>query len=155
ARRVVVVDKEDRVAAHQTGRNSGVVHSGIYYAPGSLKASLVATGRAELMDLCRTRGLHLEVCGKVVVATGPEELDGVRALERRAADNGVAATFVDRARLAELEPHVHGVAALHVPGAAIVDFAEIARSLADDLAGPAALRLGTDVHDLRASARGV
>lgn len=148
ARRVLVVDKEDRVAAHQTGRNSGVVHSGVYYSPGSLKASLVRAGRAELVALCRERGLHLDVCGKVVVATRPDELGRLRALAERAAANGVEAVLLDPSELAEVEPHVAGLAALRLPSAAIVDFGEIARSIAADLDAVDALRPGVEVLDL-------
>jgi L-2-hydroxyglutarate oxidase len=151
--RVVVVDKEDHVAAHQTGHNSGVIHSGVYYRAGSLKATLVAAGRRELIDLCRQRGLRLEICGKVVVATTTEELDGLAVLAERAATNGVSADLVGPSQLLEIEPHVRGLGALSVPSAAIVDFDEVARALAADL--PAgSLVLGTEVHDLRALGAG-
>jgi L-2-hydroxyglutarate oxidase len=147
---VLVVDKEPAIAGHQTGHNSGVVHSGIYYRPGSLKAATVAAGRAELLAYCRERGLGLEQIGKVVVATDESERAGLAGLAERAAANGVEAALIDRARLRELEPHVEGVAALHVPSAAIVDFTEISASLADDVRGAGgAVELGREVHALR------
>jgi (S)-2-hydroxyglutarate dehydrogenase len=152
--RVVVLDKEAAVGAHQTGHNSGVVHSGIYYPPGSLKARLVKEGRQELQLLCRQRGLHLDVCGKVVVATTTDELTGLATLAERARANGVAATLMGPGELREREPHVAGLGALHVPSAAIVDFAEIARSLADDL-GADRLALGEPVVDLHVHSDGV
>lgn len=138
--RVVVVDKEETVAAHQTGHNSGVVHSGIYYRPGSLKATLVADGRTELMAYCRSRGLALDVCGKVVVATAETELGPLRDLQRRAEANGIETRVLDRGGLRRIEPHAEGLAALHVPSAAVVDFGEIARSFAADVVGGVAGR---------------
>jgi (S)-2-hydroxyglutarate dehydrogenase len=147
---VLVIDKEGRVAAHQTGHNSGVVHSGIYYRPGSLKAQTVAAGRGELMDYCRNHGLHLDRCGKVIVATDENERPRLLELEQRAGANGVAAELIDPARLRELEPHAAGVAALHVPDAAIVDFGEVAAALARDVEDSGgAVQLGREVHALR------
>lgn len=146
---VLVLDKEPAVATHQTGRNSGVVHSGLYYRPGSLKARLVAAGRDELMALCRERGLRLDVCGKVVVATTESELAPLDELARRATANGVPARRLSPAELAEVEPHATGLAALHVPTAAIVDFGEIARALAAELDAHGEVRLDTAVHAIR------
>lgn len=143
---VTVVDKEDGVGRHQTGHNSGVVHTGIYYPPGSLKAKLVASGRRALVQLCRERGLHLDVCGKLVVATDEAEAERLAALARHAAANGVAATTIGPEQVREIEPHVAGVAALHVPGAAIVDFEEVAQAIAGGLAPRGEIRLGTSVH---------
>ncbi len=151
---VVVLDKEAGVAAHQTGHNSGVVHSGVYYSPGSSKAALVAEGRRELIELCRARGLHLDVCGKVVVATTTAELAGLSTLAERAVANGVEATLIGPTELRDLEPHVAGLGALHVPSAAIVDFGEVAHALADDL-GPDRVVLGAEVASLRNVAEGV
>jgi (S)-2-hydroxyglutarate dehydrogenase len=147
---VLVIDKEDRVAAHQTGHNSGVIHSGIYYRPGSMKADTVATGRAELIAYCLDRGLQVERCGKVIVATSEDERARLDDLAERARANGVEATLIDRVRLQELEPHADGVAALHVPGAAIVDFTDVARSLARDVVEAGGeIALGRSVHALR------
>lgn len=149
---VVVLDKEDRLAAHQTGHNSGVVHSGIYYRPGSLKARLVAEGRSALMELCRERDVGLDVCGKVIVATDESEVGSLTELSRRATQNGVEATLVDPGRLRELEPHARGIAALHVPSAAVVDFVAVTRALALEVSdGGGAIALGSPVGSLTRS----
>ena len=138
---VVVLDKETGPAQHQTGRNSGVVHSGIYYTPGSAKARLVAEGRQRLERFCAERSLRYERCGKVVVATCAQEVVALAALEHRAADNGVATERIGSSRLHELEPHVRGDAALFVPSTAITDYAAVAAALADDVvAGGGELR---------------
>lgn len=127
---VVVVDKESAPAQHQTGRNSGVVHSGLYYAPGSAKADLVARGRALLERFCVDHGIAYDRCGKVVVATSIQELSALAELERRGAANGVATERVGPRALARIEPHVRGDAALFVPSTAITDYPAIARALA-------------------------
>jgi 2-hydroxyglutarate dehydrogenase len=133
--RVRVVEREDRVGAHQTGHNSGVVHAGIYYAPGSLKARLCVEGARELYAFCEERGVRAERCGKVIVATSTAELPGLDALERRARQNGVPGLRrLDRRGLRELEPHAEGVAALHSPATGIVDFPAVARALAAEVA---------------------
>ena len=131
ASRVLVLDKEDRIAAHQSGRNSGVVHAGIYYAPASLKARLCRDGRAAMLAFAREHGIAHEVCGKVVVATRPAELDRLDQLERRGAANGLAVERLDRRGLLELEPHADGVAALHVPATAIIDYRAVCEALAN------------------------
>jgi len=130
---VVVVDKEPRVAAHQSGHNSGVVHAGLYYRPGSRKAQLCRDGRAELLGWCDRHDVAYRRCGKVVVATEPSELDALAELERRATANGVAATRIGPAELADLEPYAFGLAALHVPETAVVDFGRVTAGLADDV----------------------
>jgi L-2-hydroxyglutarate oxidase len=130
---VVVLDKEDRVAAHQSGRNSGVIHAGVYYAPGSLKARLCRVGRLALLDFAAEHGIDHEVCGKVVVATRPDELARLDELEVRCRANGLGVERVDRRRLLELEPHVDGVAALHVPETGIVDYRQVCAALADEI----------------------
>jgi (S)-2-hydroxyglutarate dehydrogenase len=133
-RRVVVLEREDRVGTHQTGRNSGVVHAGIYYAPGSLKARLCVAGMRELAAYCEARGLEYERCGKLIVALDPGELPALDELERRGHANGVLGLRrLDAAGLREIEPHAAGIAALHSPETAIVDFAAIARAYGDDL----------------------
>ena len=133
-RRVVVLEREDRVGTHQTGRNSGVVHAGIYYTPGSLKARLCVAGMRELAAYCEARGLAYERCGKLIVALEPGELPALDELERRGNANGVPGLRrVDAAGLRKVEPHAAGIAALHSPETAIVDFAAIARAYADDV----------------------
>jgi 2-hydroxyglutarate dehydrogenase len=131
---LVVLEREPDVAVHQTGHNSGVVHAGIYYAPGSLKARLCVAGARELYDYCEERGLRAERCGKVIVALGEAELPALDELERRGRANGVPGLRrVDAAGLRELEPHAAGVAALHSPETGIADFAGVARELRRDV----------------------
>jgi 2-hydroxyglutarate dehydrogenase len=131
---VRVIDREDRVGAHQTGHNSGVVHAGIYYAPGSLKARLCVEGARELYAFCEEHVVPVERCGKVIVATTAGEVAGLDALESRGRRNGVPGLRrLDRRELREIEPHAEGVAALHSPATGIVDFPAVARALAADI----------------------
>ena len=132
--RVVVFEREDRLAAHQTGHNSGVVHAGIYYRPGSLKAELCARGRALIRDYCAEHALPYEECGKLVVAVNRDELPRFEALEVTARANGVPGLRrVGGAGIAEVEPAAAGVAALHSPHTAITDYAAIARRIAAEI----------------------
>jgi L-2-hydroxyglutarate oxidase LhgO len=144
---VTVIEKESRVAAHQTGHNSGVVHAGVYYAPDSLKARLCRRGVAMLRAYCSERSLPYDQCGKLIVARSSEELGGLDEIHRRAEYNGVPGLRrLSGAELREIEPNVVGVAALHSPTTAITDFPAIAESLAGDvLAGGGELRLSTEV----------
>lgn len=131
--RIALIEKEPRIAQHQTGNNSGVIHSGIYYKPGSLKARLTVEGKAELERYCKDKGVPHEMCGKVVVATRPEEIPQLDVLHERAKANGVPAERVDVARLRELEPHADGLAGLHVTSTGIVNYPVLCKWLADDL----------------------
>ena len=151
---VTVLDKEDRIAAHQTGHNSGVAHAGLYYAPGSLKATLCRRGIGLLKAYCAERGLPYDECGKVVVARTDAEIGRLREIERRATANGVPGLrWLSAAALREIEPHVAGVAGLHSPHTAIVDFPAVARAFADDVtAAGGTVRLGYTVTKI--SARG-
>ena len=154
ARRIVVLEREDGVGTHQTGHNSGVVHAGIYYTPGSLKARLCVAGVRELSAYCEAREIAYERCGKVIVALDESELPGLDELERRGRANGVPGLRrVDAAGLRELEPHAAGIAALHSPETAIADFGAVARALADDVrdAGGEIL-LGARVEAIRTTA---
>ncbi len=155
--RVVVLDKEHEVAAHQTGRSSGVIHSGIYYAPGSLKARMCVEGAAALRRYCDEREIPYDDCGKVIVATSDDEVPRLRELHRRAHENGaVGLELIDPGRLRELEPHVAGVLALHVPGTGVVDFVRVAQALAADVEGAGGeIRLGCEVTRIGASGAGV
>jgi 2-hydroxyglutarate dehydrogenase len=129
---IAVLERESQLAAHQTGHNSGVVHAGIYYAPGSLKARLCAEGRDALYAFCDEHGVAYEKCGKLIVAVDPSELPRLDELERRGRANGVPGLRrVGAQELRELEPHATGVAALHSPETGIVDFAAVARKLAE------------------------
>jgi len=133
-RSLTVLERETEVGTHQTGHNSGVVHAGIYYEPGSLKAQLCVEGARRLYDYCDERGLAAERCGKVIVATHPGELARLDDLERRGRANGVPGLVrLGTDELAGIEPHVRGVAALHSPATGIVDYAAVARSLAADV----------------------
>lgn len=128
---VVVLEKEDAAAAHQSGRNSGVIHSGVYYRPGSVKARTVAAGRKALLEFCRRHGIAHQVTGKVIVAVDESERPGLRELEHRASCAGVTAELLGPEGLAELEPHAAGVAALHVPSAGVVDFSRVCAVLVE------------------------
>jgi 2-hydroxyglutarate dehydrogenase len=131
---ILVLERAREVGGAQTTSNSGVIHSGIYYEPGSLKARLCVEGSGLMYDFCAAHGIAAERCGKVIVATTAAELPRLDELERRGRANGVAGLRrVGAAELRELEPHVHGIAALHSPNTGIVDFAAVARVLARDL----------------------
>ena len=132
--RVLVLEREREIAAHQTGHNSGVIHAGIYYAPGSLKAQLCTAGRTALYRYLDEQGIAFERCGKLIVATSGAELGRLDDLERRGIANGVPGLRRLRAEeLAEIEPHVVGVAGLHSPETGIVDFGAVARAMAVEI----------------------
>jgi L-2-hydroxyglutarate oxidase LhgO len=145
--RLVVLEKEARLASHQTGHNSGVLHSGIYYRPGSAKARLCVEGAQLLREFAAGHGIAIERCGKVIVATDPSELPRLQALYERGVANGVQGlVLVGPARLRELEPHAAGLRAIHSPATAIIDFGAVADALARDLAeGGVAIRTGARV----------
>ncbi|RKS04452.1 L-2-hydroxyglutarate oxidase LhgO [Nocardiopsis sp. Huas11] len=155
--RVTVLEKEDRVAAHQTGHNSGVVHAGLYYKPGSLKATLCRRGVGLLREYCAEHGLAYDEAGKLVVALDAQDEERLDDIERRAKANGVpGVTRLGPEGLREIEPHAAGVAALHSPTTAITDFVAVAEQLADDVrrSGGRVL-LNTPVLDLRQQDDGV
>jgi (S)-2-hydroxyglutarate dehydrogenase len=131
---VVVLEREAALARHQTGHNSGVVHAGIYYEPGSLKARLCVEGARELYEYCEERGISFEKRGKLIVARDETELAGLDELERRGRANGVPGLRrMDASGLREIEPHARGLAALHSPDTGVVDFVAVARAFADDV----------------------
>lgn len=151
---VVVLEKEDALARHQTGHNSGVVHAGLYYAPGSLKARLCTRGRELMKEFCAQKGVVYDECGKVVVATRQDEVDPLRRLHERAATNGVPGlSWLEGDELAEVEPHVSGVAGLHSPHTAIVDFVAVASAMAQDVRD-AGGEIRTDAAVARVAATG-
>jgi L-2-hydroxyglutarate oxidase len=130
--RVAVVEKEPAIALHQTGHNSGVIHSGIYYRPGSLKAKNCVAGSAALVEFCVDHAIPYDLCGKVVVATQKSEVPALEELRSRGTTNGVPGlSMIGLERLRELEPHCTGVAALHVPKTGIIDFRLVARKYAE------------------------
>jgi L-2-hydroxyglutarate oxidase len=129
---VVVLEAEDRLAAQQTGRNSGVIHSGIYYRPGSRKAKLCVEGRLELERFCEAGGIPFERCGKIIVAATPREEERLKELQVHAKRNGLAGvTKLGPLGIREIEPHANGLSALHVPETGIVDFGRVTEALAD------------------------
>ncbi|MGP3971377.1 L-2-hydroxyglutarate oxidase [Streptomyces sp. 6N223] len=128
--RVVVLEKEPAPATHQSGRNSGVIHSGVYYRPGSLKARLAVRGQAELVAFCAEHGIAHAVPGKLIVAADAGELRALHELAQRARRNGVPVRELGAAQIAEREPHVRGVAALRVETTGVVDYRAVARALA-------------------------
>ena len=144
-RSVAVVEREPRLATHQTGNNSNVIHSGLYYAPGGHKARLAVAGCAETVAFCRAHDLPHEVTGKLVVATEPEELPRLAELKRRGDANGVANHELDQAGMREHEPHVRGLRALFVPSTGITDYRAIAGKL-----GELVVKEGGEVHVGRA-----
>jgi len=131
---LVLVEKEVALAQHQTGRNSGVIHAGVYYAPGSLKARYCREGARDTKAFCDAHGIRYETCGKLLVAAREDELGRMAELETRARTNELAVERIDAARLRELEPHVRGVGALLVTSTAIVDYREVTRAMAAELA---------------------
>jgi L-2-hydroxyglutarate oxidase LhgO len=144
--RLALIDKEPRVGCHQTGHNSGVIHSGIYYAPGSLKARLCVSGARELYAYCEANDVPTARCGKVVVATEASELGRLQDLHDRGRANGVPGLeMIDAGRLREIEPHCAGIRALWSPSTGIVDFSLVARSYARDVRDA-----GGEVHTGRA-----
>ena len=155
--RVVVVEKEDTLAQHQTGRNSGVIHSGLYYAPGSLKARLCREGKEALERFCEEHDVPFERCGKLVVALDRSELGRLAELRDRGAANGIAGLDVlEPSAFHEIEPHATGIAALHVAETGIVDFGRVSRAFADEVSSRGgAIELGRRVTAIRSVANEV
>lgn len=153
---VVVLEAAPWVASHQTGHNSGVIHSGIYYEPGSLKARFCKAGERATKEFCTEHGIPFAECGKLIVATTAEELTRMAALEDRAEVNGIACRRVGRDELTELEPNVVGLGALHLPKTGIVDYTLVSKALADLVRGAGGTVLtGQRVIAIAEDARGV
>ncbi len=130
--RVAVLEKEERVAAHQTGHNSGVIHSGLYYKPGSAKAATCMAGRRELIEFAKTHNIPHAICGKVIVATDEAELPAMEKILQNGLQNGVEGLEeIGPERITEIEPFVTGIAAVHVPSAGIIDFRKVAAKLVE------------------------
>src|SRR6516165_3207897 len=147
--RLAVLEKEDEWARHQTGRNSGVIHSGIYYKPGSLKAKLCREGNRRLVEFCDLYDVPYEACGKVIAATTASELPLLEKLYGRGIANRLAVRKLAASEMKEIEPHVSCLAGIHVPSTGIVDFAAVCRKLAQLIAARGGqLRLGTKVLGL-------
>jgi L-2-hydroxyglutarate oxidase len=130
-KRVIVLEKEAEVAHHQTGRNSGVLHSGIYYKPGTLRAKNCRTGKEAMEAFCAEHDVAYDICGKVIVAVSEDELSRLDRIYERGQANGVRCEMIDVDRLNELEPHTAGIKAIHVPEAGIVDYKQVTVKLAE------------------------
>jgi len=157
ARSVVVLEAQDRVAAHQSGHNSGVIHTGLYYRPGSLKARLCVQGAAAMYRFCEQHGVACERCGKLVVATSPHELRRLDVLEQRGRANGLAGVRrLGADELRDYEPHVAGVGGLHVAGTGVVDFAQVTEAMAGLVRGAGGSVLtGRRVHAVHRRSAGI
>lgn len=156
AARLLLIEKEAGFARHQTGHNSGVIHAGIYYAPGSLKAKLCRDGAEATKAYARAKNIPFDVCGKLLVATDPTEMERMQALKIRATQNDIAFEEVDTRRLRALEPNIAGLGALLVPSTGIVNYALICEALAADLRDHGAtLMLGTQVTGVAEDETGV
>ncbi|MCS7037732.1 MAG: L-2-hydroxyglutarate oxidase [Saprospiraceae bacterium] len=155
--RLLVLEKENHVAAHQSSRNSGVIHSGVYYRPGSLRALNCRRGYGLLLEFCQQYGLPYEICGKIIVATTPEERPALDVLYERGQANGLTGLRIlgaDEAR--EIEPHVRAVAALWVPQTGITDYGRVAQQLAELIAQAGGIiRTGARVQRLQTTSEGV
>ncbi|ASW55569.1 L-2-hydroxyglutarate oxidase [Plantactinospora sp. KBS50] len=150
---VTVLEKEDRLAAHQTGHNSGVLHAGVYYQPGSLKARLCRSGAAAMVSFCRSHGIPVEITGKLIVAASQDELPRLAALHERAQANGLTVRLLEPAQAREIEPEVSCRQAMHVQSTGIVDYGEVSRvlgRLVREAGGE--IRLGTRVTGVRGGA---
>src|SRR5512146_1235129 len=149
--KLLVLEKEHELAAHQTGHNSGVIHSGLYYRPGSLKAKLCVTGAARMVEFCRENNVPHEICGKVVVATCKSELPALEELFSRGTQNGVPGLRrLSREQVREIEPYANGIAGIHVPGTGITDFVAISKKYAEHIrTAGGEVRCDAGVHGFR------
>jgi (S)-2-hydroxyglutarate dehydrogenase len=148
--RITILEKEREVARHQSSRNSGVLHAGLAYAPGSWKARMARSGIREMVSFCESRGVAHEICGKLVLATSPGHLPRLRALLERGTANGLGGLrLIDSAEAREIEPNAACVAALHVPEEGIVDFPGVAQALAAELSGSGVeIRTGEEAREI-------
>jgi L-2-hydroxyglutarate oxidase len=152
-KKLLIVEKEQQIAAHQTGHNSGVIHSGLYYKPGSLKAKLCVAGAARMVRFCQENSVPYEICGKVVVATDETEIPALEELFRRGEFNGVPnLRMLTREQIREIEPHASGIRGIHVPGTGITDFTVVCQRYAEHIvAAGGEIRTGAMVTGLRHS----
>ncbi len=150
--RILLLEKESGLAHHQTGRNSGVLHSGVYYKPGSLKARNCREGKLAMQEFCEREGVAYDVCGKVIVAVDESEFPALERIHERGQANGVRCELISRERLHELEPHAAGLRALHVPEAGIVDYVGACERMAEHIRkGGGSIVLNARVTALRSS----
>jgi len=154
--KIIMIEKEKDWARHQTGHNSGVIHSGIYYKPGSYKARFAREGNAAMVEFCKEHGIAYDVCGKVIVATEPKELPLLDNLYQRGLQNELNVKKIDKDELKEIEPHVAGLAAIRVPSCGIADYKGVSRTFARIIQeGGGELRLGTKVENIAEEANKV
>jgi len=148
---ILVLEKEDEIATHQTGNNSGVIHSGIYYKPNSYRAKNCVDGRHQLVDFCENNGVDYDICGKVIVATEEDELPALHKIFETGKINEIEGIEkIDRQELAEIEPYVDGLEAIHVPCAGIVDYVGVCKKLRDIIEqGNTEVMCGTAVRNIR------
>lgn len=150
--KILLLEKEDRFAPHQTGNNSGVIHSGIYYKPGSLKAKLCREGCRSMVEFCQKYGIDYDVCGKVIVATEPEELPLLENLYRRGLENGLELEKIAAERVKEIEPHVRCLAGIKVYSTGIVNYTQVAQKYAEMIARQGGkLQLSTKVENIQST----
>ncbi|MDP4155896.1 MAG: L-2-hydroxyglutarate oxidase [Bacillota bacterium] len=148
--KVIVLEKESVVANHQTGHNSGVIHSGIYYKPGSFKARFAKQGSQSMREFCQLHGIEHDICGKVIVATKQEEIPLLDHLFTRGLENGLNISRIDPGQLAEIEPHVKGLGAIRVPMAGIVNYRQVSEKFADIIRlNGGEIRLNTKVEKIQ------
>ena len=154
--KITVLEKEPHVAEHQSGRNSGVIHSGIYYRPGSLKATTCRAGKAQMEAFCESHSIPFERCGKVVVAVDESEIVRLESIFQRGQANGVDCRMIDKQELNEREPHARGVAAIHVPETGIADYPGVCRKLVELLRAQGhAVELGQQVLKVHQHTQGM
>lgn len=150
--RIAIFEKESEIASHQSGRNSGVIHSGIYYTPGSSKANNCKSGRELLIEFCAKESIPYEMCGKVIVANSPEEIDTLKSIYERGQQNEIQCQWIDEAELKELEPHCKGVAAIHVMDSGIVDYKTVCQKLKEILLqSNSQFLFSTEIHSMRSN----
>ena len=134
--RITLLEKEDAVGCHQSGHNSGVLHAGLYYKPGSLKARMAVEGIREMVAFCERHGVPHEICGKLVVAVDESEISRLKSLHERGMQNGLhGLRWLDAAEMRRMEPHAGGIAALHVPQEGIVDYPKVCAAMVQEIAG--------------------
>jgi L-2-hydroxyglutarate oxidase len=153
--RVLVLEKENNWAYHQTGNNSGVIHSGIYYKPGSFKAKFCRDGSRSMVEFCQKYGIPYEVCGKVIIATEEKHLPLLESLHKRGLENGLDVTKISAEKVKEIEPHVSCLAGIRVPSTGIVDYKQVCQKYAELIkAQGGELRLNTKVEKIRETSAG-
>ena len=156
-KKIVILEKESFLAKHQTGHNSGVLHSGIYYKPGSLKAINCRKGKLDMENFCKEHGIEHELCGKVIVALSEEEIPRMEKIFRRGQENGVNCEIIDRKRLLEIEPHAAGIRAIHVPECGIVNYRQVCERMGELISqgDDNELLLGQEVRQIEETSQGL